>query len=237
MFLLRLDDASDYMNLSNWNRMDKLLDEYKIYPIVGIIPDNRDPDLLLYGKADDFWKLLHQWINKGWIPALHGYQHVFETKDGGINPVNKKSEFAGLSLEKQTEKIRKGYGILAEHGIYPEIFFAPAHTFDVDTLKALYKETNIRVISDTIANDIYYRKPFYFIPQQSGRVRKLPFKVTTFCYHPNIMTDGMFGELEMFLKKNSRKFMAWPIKMKNRKYNIYDKSLNAIYMARRIRSS
>lgn len=41
---------------------------------------------------------------KGWIIALHGYEHVFETTSGGINPVNNKSEFAGVNLEKQKKK-------------------------------------------------------------------------------------------------------------------------------------
>lgn len=42
---------------------------------------------------------------KGWIIALHGYEHVFETTSGGINPVNNKSEFAGVNLEKQKKKL------------------------------------------------------------------------------------------------------------------------------------
>lgn len=188
---MRLDDASEYMDVEKWQRMEDLLDKYHIKPIVGVIPNNQDPDMVgVYPKDEQFWEKVQRWKEKGWTIALHGYTHVFETREGGLNPVNDRSEFAGVPLERQKEKIRAGVRILREHGIEPEIFFAPAHTFDENTLIALKEESDIRIISDTIANDIYFENGFYFIPQQSGRVRKLPFKTVTFCYHPNMMKDG-----------------------------------------------
>ena len=42
MYLIRLDDATEYMNSSAWDRIEKLLDKFSINPIVGIIPDCRD---------------------------------------------------------------------------------------------------------------------------------------------------------------------------------------------------
>jgi predicted deacetylase len=87
---------------------------------------------------------------------------------------------------------------MREHGIDPKVFFAPAHTFDNNTLIALKECSNIRIISDTIANDVYSQFGFTFVPQQSGRVRKLPFKTVTFCYHPNVMNDDEFVRLEKF---------------------------------------
>lgn len=93
--------------------------------------------------------------NKGWIIALHGYNHVYSTNEGGINPVNKRSEFAGISLEQQKKKIRSGVKIFRENGHDPQVFFAPSHTFDENTIKALKEESNIRIISDTIANRTY----------------------------------------------------------------------------------
>ena len=99
---------------------------------------------------------------------------------GGCNPVNKKSEFAGLQLEEQVIKIKNSWDILERHNIKPEIFFAPAHTFDYKTLQALMDASPIRIISDTIAWDVYTERDFWFIPQQSGSVRKLPFRTVTF---------------------------------------------------------
>ena len=230
MYLIRLDDASEYMNIKKWMQMERLLDKYKIKPIYGIIPANQDPNLLSYEKVNEFWGLMCQWSNKGWIPALHGYTHVFETNEGGINPVNSRSEFAGVPFERQCQKIRDGMKILREHEIIPEIFFAPAHTFDENTLRALKKESEIRVISDTIASDVYYEDGFYFIPQQSGRCRRLPFKVVTFCYHPNIMNNEDFNRLELFLEKYSGNFDIFHYKiLRERRLGIIDRVIRSLY--------
>lgn len=233
--MIRLDDASDYMDSEKWCRIEQLLDKFSIKPIFGIIPKNEDPEMVNnYQRDPEFWKFVDRWISKGWIPAMHGYEHRYVTEDGGMNPVNKRSEFAGLSYGEQAAKIRAGYTILKEHGVQPELFFAPSHTFDVNTLKALYRETPIRIISDTIANDVYYKKPFYFIPQQSGRVRSLPFKVVTFCYHPNTMGEDDFEKLKRFLQGNSEKAAMVLDKLKKeRKLSLYDKALRKIYFLRR----
>lgn len=234
MYLIRLDDASEYMDIEKWKRMEALLDKYDIKPIYGIIPNNKDSELLKYEKVEEFWKMMRDWRDKGWIPALHGFTHVFETDEGGINPVNKRSEFAGVALDIQKQKIREGYKILKAKGIEPKIFFAPAHTFDRNTLVALKEESSIRIICDTVANDVYKNEEIYFIPQQSGRCRNLPFSVVTFCYHPNIMKNEDFEQLEKFLIKNKEKFVGLEkIQLKNRKFDFKDKVLKYAYFIRR----
>lgn len=231
-YILRLDDASDYMDIEKWMRMERLLDKYQIKPIFGIIPKNGDESLVSkYQQNPEFWSLMHSWIDKGWIPAMHGYEHRYVTEDGGINPVNKRSEFAGLSYEEQAEKIRKGYQILVEHDISPEIFFAPSHTFDENTLKAIKSETPIRIISDTVAWDVYKEGEFWFIPQQSGSVRKLLFKTVTFCYHPNTMSDKAYEELESFISKNH--FITIEHFETNRRMKMIDKILRFLYFLRK----
>ena len=76
-------------------------------------------------------------------------------------------------------------------------------------MKALKEKTNIRVISDTIANDVYKKGDFWFIPQQSGGVRELPLKIVTFCYHPNVMEDKDFVVLEKFLQEHKNDFICY----------------------------
>jgi predicted deacetylase len=232
-YILRLDDASDHMDLEKWICIEKLLDRYEVKPIFGIIPQNGDESLVSkYEKNPAFWDLMHNWIDKGWIPAMHGYEHRYVTKNGGINPVNKRSEFAGLPYEEQAEKIKKGYQILVEHGIAPEIFFAPSHTFDENTLKAIKTETPIRIISDTFAWDVYKNGDFWFIPQQSGSVRDLPFKTVTFCYHPNTMSEKAYEKLEDFLKQNRDSFICISkIRLENRKRNVAEQLLQKIYLS------
>lgn len=234
-YIMRLDDASEYMDVKKWGRIETLFDKYNIKPIVGVIPNNQDPDMVeVYLRDLEFWNKVVNWEKKGWAVALHGYTHVFETNEGGINPVNNRSEFAGVSLERQKEKIKMGYDILTKKGIIPNIFFAPAHTFDENTLIALKEETNIRIISDTIANNIYFRDGLYFVPQQSGKARKLPFKIVTFCYHPNIMKDIDYENLEKFLKTENKNFISIKdVQYKERKKNILDKFFEWSYFYRR----
>lgn len=232
---MRLDDASDYMDVEKWDRMKLLLDQYGVKPIFGIIPNNKDESLInAYEKDEYFWEKMQQWVSQGWTPALHGYDHCYITEEGGLNPVNYRSEFAGLSLEIQCDKLKKGDEILKSHGIHAEIFFAPSHTFDENTLKALQAVTEIRTISDTVGFDIYYDRDFYFIPQQSGAVRKLPFRVVTFCYHPNVMEEKDFERLEQFLMENQKYFISnHKVILKKRKLGLLDKCLKKLYFARR----
>lgn len=232
-YIIRLDDASEYMDLKKWKQMEMLLDKYRVKPIFGIIPENKDTFLISkYEKNNQFWTLAESWIDKGWIPAMHGFEHRYVTKTGGMNPVNMASEFAGLTYEEQATKIHKGWKILIEHSIIPEIFFAPSHTFDEKTLAAIHHETPIRIISDTIAWDIYKKGDFFFIPQQSGIVRNLPFKTVTFCYHPNVMEDEDYIRLEKFLQNNRKYFENFQInKIKDRKLNIFDIIIRKLYFA------
>lgn len=233
-YILRLDDACEKMDIEKWDRMEQLLDKYAVKPLVGVIPHCEDPMMDDYPIDSSFWRKVNDWISKDWSIAMHGYNHVYSTDCGGINPINKRSEFAGEPLEVQKEKIRKGISVMREHGINPKIFFAPSHTFDKNTLLALKAESDINIISDTIANDVYYQDDFQFVPQQSGRVRKLPFKVVTFCYHPNMMQENDFVYLEQFLEKNVALFTRFELVVKGkRKKSISDKILKKIYFLRK----
>lgn len=208
-YLIRLDDACPYMDREKWQRMEDILDRYGVKPLVGIIPANADPKTMIEPEDHGFWEKAHSWEKKGWQIALHGYDHVCISDGGmeGVNPFWKRSEFAGLSLEQQQEKIRKGYAVLKEQGFEPKYFFAPSHTFDENTLDALRKETEIRIVSDTIGRYPYKRKDFVYIPQISGHcVKMLLSGIYTFCFHPNTMNDSAFGALEHFLVNNRDHF-------------------------------
>lgn len=232
-YAIRVDDASEFRDIEKWNRIEELFDKYGIKPLVGIIPDNKDPKLTAYEKDDSFWQRVQSWKDKGWELALHGYDHVYITENGGINPVNKRSEFAGVPLNVQREKIRKGVEVLKSQGIEPKVFFAPSHTFDENTLIALKEESNIRIISDTIADKPYNKYGFTFVPQQSGKVRNLPFSMVTFCYHPNVMDESSFVELENFIRKNIKSFKPFAVEITERKLSLIDKFLSKLYFLRR----
>lgn len=234
MYLIRLDDASDHMHTENWARIERMLDGSGVRPLVGVIPVNRDPMLLEFAEDPGFWDKAKLWQKKGWRIALHGYDHVYATSCAGINPVHNRSEFAGLPLESQRQKIRDGVAFLTEKGLNPTVFFAPGHTFDENTLEALRLESDIRIISDTVANDAYCRDGFTFIPQQAGRVRELPFRVTTICLHPNYITEPELDEIEVFLKIHAGQFLdPGAIMPSTRKKSLLDRVYELAYFLKR----
>ena len=209
-YLFRLDDACPRMDHKKWQRIEQVLDKYGVKPLVGIIPNNEDPVTSIDACDAQFWSLAKSWANKGWKIALHGYNHVCTTETGGMNPVHKRSEFAGLPYEQQCEKIKNGYSLLKQHGIETEWFFAPSHTFDENTLKAIRECTPIKYISDMIATKPYLSHGFTFVPCQMGRLREMPIPgYWCACYHPNIMKDEEFVVLENFLSAHKDEFVSF----------------------------
>ena len=209
-YLIRLDDACPTLDKGKWERMEKILDKYSIKPMVGIIPNNKDVDLKIDMPDLSFWEKARFWQEKGWTIALHGFDHVCLINIGGINPVQKRSEFAGLLLKEQEEKIEKGLSIFQEQNIDANYFYAPSHTFDENTLKALLNKTNIRKISDTIARFPYKKSDITFYPQQFGSLRNIKIPgYWTFCIHPNTMDDKDFYDFENFIQRNHKKFISF----------------------------
>ena len=211
-YLIRLDDACPTMDKAKWQRMFDVLDRYGVRPMVGIIPHNEDPMQEIDSPDLEFWEKAKSWQQKGYAIALHGYNHCYISNKGleGMNPLWARSEFAGVPLEIQRQKIRDGFKILSEQGVSPNYFFAPSHTFDKNTLKALKECTDIRIISDTIATKPYQKDDFIFLPQLGGHCTEMKISgVWTFCLHPSAMTDDNFNATESFLKDHKSEFVGF----------------------------
>lgn len=209
-YLIRLDDACPTMNLSKWEQIEQLLDKYNIKPMVGIIPNNADPSLIKNDIDPHFWDKAQKWQDKGWAIALHGFDHCYKTSQAGINPTWSRSEFAGVSLEEQKQKITQGIKILQQYKLIPHYFFAPSHTYDDNTLKALKECSNIRIICDTIATMPYKENEFIFIPQIFGHCRYIPIAgIYTFCFHPNNMKYSEIYALERFIRSHHMQFSGF----------------------------
>ncbi|MBE6161266.1 MAG: DUF2334 domain-containing protein [Firmicutes bacterium] len=219
-YIIRLDDACPNMNKKNWDRIESLLDKYNIKPIVGIIPDCKDEELLQYKKISDFWnKYANNWERKKWIIAQHGLNHNLSSKI--------RTEYCGKDYINQRDNIQHGNKILKQHGIIPTCFFAPAHTFDNTTIKVCKDLSFFDFISDGVALYPYNDNGVVFLPNIFDTPHKiLPFGIYTFVYHPNKMVDSDFIYLENFLKKNFKYFnidISNTIKKyENRKRNILD---------------
>lgn len=237
-YLIRLDDACPTMDSLKWQRMEDLLDAYGVRPMVGIIPANDDPKQKIDVEDPEFWTKAKTWEKKGWSIAFHGYDHCYISNKGlsGLNPIWARSEFAGVPLAEQKKKIREGMKIFNSHDIYPKYFFAPSHTFDVNTLQALREESDIRIISDTIATRPYHRGDFAFIPQLGGAcVDMRIYGVWTFCLHPSAMTEEDFVATEKFLQAHKDKMLGFDelnlTKLKNK--NLMSHLLSWAYFTRR----
>lgn len=208
-FLIRLDDACPTMHKANWDRIEEILDRYSIKPIVGVIPDCKDGHPVFNNPRDDsFWDKAKSWENKGWEIALHGLHHTYHKISKGtktfqlnIEPI---TEFVGVDRERQEAMIRTGISILKEHGICPTCFFAPAHTFDINTVKACQKAEEIKFISDGYALHSYKKSGMVFIPAIFDTPHRMPFGLYTFVCHPSSMCTADFEHLVHFLEKNYR---------------------------------
>lgn len=199
--VFRLDDVTSGMDKARFNRMKDILDRYQVKPLIGVVPDNQDPKLIVDELDNDFWDWVRYLQNDcGWTVAQHGHTHKYVNKKPGILRQNRYSEFVGLTLEEQSEKIRKGKTILEQNGIYSDIFMAPAHTYDRNTLRAL-KANGFRYVTDGYARHPYEHMGLKFIPC----LHDVPEKVTglaTVCIHTNETREQVFSKIEDYLKNH-----------------------------------
>jgi predicted deacetylase len=190
-YLIRLDDACDTMARARWSALEGVFDRHGIKPIVAVVPDNRDPTLVFDPPDPRFWDTVRAWQAKGWTIAMHGHTHVMHPTDARqLVPFYRRSEFAGLDVARQAEKIRAAWQLFLAQGVTPQVWVAPAHSFDASTLEAVRAETSIRVVSDGIAWNTFYDRGFHWIPQQLWHFAERRSGLWTVNLHPNQMSDA-----------------------------------------------
>jgi len=189
-FLLRFDDLCPTVNWSIWDEIEPALIDCGAKPIVSVVPDNRDKELVFGSPGENFWERVRSWQERGWTIGLHGYQHCYLTSHAGLYGRVARSEFAGLPYEIQEIKLRNAVRIFHENKVRPELWVAPAHSFDHNTVAALVK-LGIHVINDGYALFPYEdHRGVTWIPQQVGRFRRMPLGIWTICFHFNHWTAG-----------------------------------------------
>ena len=208
--LIRLDDIAENMN---WNLMEKselLFEEYGIKPILGVIPNNKDNELLSYSKKNNFWEQVRNWRDKGWEIAMHGYTHVYDKicKNEDYFNYGGGSEFCGHTLETQISRIKNGLQKFKNEKIKIRSFFAPNHTYDKNTFIAL-KNFRINEVIDGYGLMPYIENDIKFIPQLFYKVFALPFGIQTLQIHLNYWEQKDFDNFEKFIKKHSNKIITY----------------------------
>jgi peptidoglycan/xylan/chitin deacetylase (PgdA/CDA1 family) len=189
-YLVRFDDICPTMNWAVWKDVEAALVEHGIAPLMAVVPDNRDPNLVVDAADPRFWDRVRAWQARGWTIGLHGYQHTYTTFDPGMLRLNCRSEFAGIGYGQQLDKLRSALEIFRRENVAPQVWVAPAHSFDAETLRAL-GDLGLRHISDGFAPAPYRDdRGFLWVPQQLWRFRRMPFGVWTVCHHVNSWTDG-----------------------------------------------
>jgi predicted deacetylase len=184
-YLLRFDDICPTMNWDTWEAIERQLVAHGIRPILAVVPDNRDPKLMVAPPAPDFWDRVRRWQSMGYSIGLHGYQHVYVNSHRGLMKLTPHSEFTGLSFEEQDAKIKQGLAIFAEQGVHPDVFVAPSHSFDRTTLQVLQNHGLTTVSDGPWPFPHLERGEIFWVPQQLWRLAPKPSGVWTACHHPN----------------------------------------------------
>tara|TARA_B100000780_G_scaffold278906_1_gene254292 strand:- start:33 stop:782 length:750 start_codon:yes stop_codon:yes gene_type:complete len=232
-YLVRFDDICPTMNWESWDKVEKVLVSEGIKPMLAVVPDNRDQNLVAGQENEHFWSKVRSWQEMGWSIAIHGYQHRYQTFESGLMKLNKYSEFSGLPYSTQSEYLQKALSIFHSNNIYPELWIAPAHSFDKVTIKVL-DEMGINVISDG-----FYARPvnnmgMTWIPQQLWKFRNFPFGIWTVCYHLNKSSYSEIDKICYDLKSYSSQIRSLQYVLKNvlvNKLNIFDLIFSFIWRA------
>jgi predicted deacetylase len=231
-YLIRVDDICENLNIKNFNKLIDLFNQHDVRPIIAVIPKNDDENLKFPNSISgaSFWKIINKLEKEyKWKVGIHGYEHKYVNEESGLLDINNFSEFAGLEYNDQVLKIKKGIEIMNNHKLSTDLFIAPAHSFDNNTLIAL-KKSGVNSISDGFhhfpgldKNDILW------VPQQLWTFETKKTGVWTVNMHINAWCDDDFQKL----KENIIKFKPFIIdydyiikNYQNRKMNYLDNAIN-----------
>jgi predicted deacetylase len=207
-YLLRIDDLCPTMHARRWNRLRLLIEEFKIRPILAVIPDNQDHSLDASTPDPSFWNQMRAMKSAGATIALHGFRHLCRSTGRSLLRINRTSEFAGVAIDDQRRYIATGLAMLRAQGLDPELWVAPRHGFDTNTLRALNEE-GIRFLSDGLARIPFQRGGLTWIPQQLWSPVIRSKGLWTICLHPNSTDRAALDTLRAFLQQHGSQFTSF----------------------------
>lgn len=207
-YLLRFDDLCPTMAREPWARFERVLEEFQIRPILAVVPDNRDPELMREPADPNFWRKMRAWEQAGATIALHGYRHLCASSGNTLIPAQRFTEFAGVPEQVQRQWIREGLRTLRSHGLHPRLWVAPRHGFDQATLRALRAE-GFPCLSDGLARRPIVRGGVMWIPQQIWAPVECDEGLWTICLHSNTAQPDAADELRAFFTRCGGQFTSF----------------------------
>jgi len=206
-YLLRFDDLCPTMDRGRFDRFLPMIREFGIRPLLAIVPDNQDPDLICHAPDPGFWTRMRDLEAAGATIGVHGYQHLCRSSGKSLIPMHRITEFAGRSLDTQRRWIEHGIEILRWEGLTPRIWVAPRHGFDRNTLEAL-RMHGIELLSDGFARAPYRRDGLIWIPQQLWLPVEKSRGLWTICIHSNTVHESFPQQVHGFVQKHAAQFTS-----------------------------
>lgn len=243
-YLMRFDDITADMDWDKFTPIKEALEENNIYSVLGVVPKNEDPGLNIKDSLSEeqFFSKIREYKDYGDSIAQHGTYHVYKNQNPGILNINKDSEFSGVSYDEQLSDLEIGKKILEKHEVWQPYFMAPAHSFDINTLKAL-KTLGFKAITDGYGFYPYEIEGITLVPQLVSKpVPFIPFGVQTLCLHTNAMSQASIDKLINFINQNSEDFVNFKEVLdldapnKYFKYVTYNASKTILQLVRRKRN-
>ena len=206
-YLLRFDDLCPTMDRGRWERFAGLVERFEIEPILAVVPENCDSQLVRNAAFEGFWDEMRAMQSAGGTIGLHGWRHLCEARGRSLIPLHAVTEFAGVEREMQREWIRAGIARLRAEQLEPRVWVAPRHGFDQMTLEVL-REEGIEVLSDGFAQRPFRRSGMKWIPQQLWSPLEKRSGLWTICVHTNSAGNEEFAALEDFLVQFASRFTS-----------------------------
>lgn len=206
-YLLRVDDLCPTMPRAFSDRLQSLMEEFRVRPILAVIADNQDPELAIEPPDPAFWARMRALQAAGAVIGLHGYRHLCASRGRSLVPLHRSTEFAGASEETQRRWIRTGLSILRAQGLNPRLWVAPRHGFDRVTLRVL-REEGIDILSDGLARIPFQRGGLTWLPQQLWAPVEKPYGLWTILLHAHTASDSPIGNLRAFLRSHAGQFTS-----------------------------
>ena len=141
---------------------------------------------------------------------MHGFEHKYsiDTKKKDYFSYGGMSEFFSLPYEIQKNKIVDGLNLFKTKKVNIKSFFAPNHTYDTNTFKAL-RESGIETVIDGYGLIPYSKYGIKFIPQLFYKLTFLPFGIQSSQIHLNDWSDTDFYKFKDFIEKNKNSILDY----------------------------